>query len=223
MSSIKTIKVVVVEDQLKWYESISRALGNNAEIEIIKHIETGAEAIDLIPILSPDIVLVDLGLPDMNGVDIIESVQNSDLKTQFLVFTIFDDDDHLFCALQAGAVGYILKEDSVSQKLIDSIKEALGGGAPMSPSIARKVTNYFHQPSNLPVRLINRKLDSESGLTKKEREVLDLLSQGQVQKKVAQRMNISYHTVRTHSRNIYRKLNARSLLEAVAVYRSLTS
>lgn len=223
MNSMNPIKVIVVEDQREWYERISRTLGDNAEIEIIKHIETGTQAIDLIPKLSPDLVLVDLGLPDMSGVDIIKSTWQSDRKTQFLVFTIFDDDNHLFCALKAGAVGYILKENAGSPGIIDAISEALGGGAPMSPSIARKVTNYFHQPSNLPVRVMNRELGSESKLTKKEREILDLLSEGYVQKKVAQKLNISYHTVRTHSKNIYRKLNARSSLEAIAVYRRLKS
>jgi DNA-binding NarL/FixJ family response regulator len=155
---------------------------------------------------APDVILLDVGLPGMSGLDGIRAIKCISPVTQVIMLTVFDDQEKIFQALCAGASGYLLKS-SPQQKIGDSIREVLGGGAPMTPSIAHKVLEMF-------TRLVVPKDDH--GLTVREREILDLMVEGLIKKEIADRLNLSYHTVDTHLRNIYTKLQVHTRAGAVS-------
>jgi len=160
-----------------------------------------------------DILIVDINLPGVSGIELIEELVNHDLDTQFLVFTIHDGNEYLFKALKAGATGYVLKGASAVQ-IINYIRLLHEGGSPMTPSIARKVISFFQdKPFN----------DSTDNLTKREVEILKLLNQGFTYNDVAEELGISRNTVHTHIKNIYEKLQASGREDALrkAKYKSL--
>jgi len=150
----------------------------------------------------PDVVLMDVELPGMDGIEGITQLKENMPNTDFIMLTIRDDNDTIFRSLAAGATGYLLK-DTPPAKLLTSIREVHDGGSPMSPDIARRVTQYFH-PKN------------DSPLSEREMEVLELLCNGHNYTAVAEKLFISGHTVRAHIKNIYRKLQVSSRAEAVS-------
>lgn len=204
------IRIVLVEDQEQYTAQVYAHLVDVPHIEVVGVYRTGREAIEGIRALRPDVALVDLKLADnLSGVEVIRQVLAEGGTTECMVLTVFDSDTHLFQALQAGAVGYIVKGDSSLPAIVQAIVEVVDGGAPMTMGIARRILQEFKDPEHerlpLPVQ----------GLTGREAEVLELLSTGLTTRKVADELTISHTTVRTHQKNIYRKLQVHSLVEAV--------
>lgn len=167
---------------------------------------TGEAALTALPGIKPQIVLVDMKLPGMDGATLIRRLKRDHPEMLFLVITQFDDSDLLFDALQAGADGYLLKRASDGE-IIEAIRTVVDGGGAMSPSICRKVLDHFQKFT--PSR------DAQSTLSDREIELLHLARRGKRAKEIACAMDLSYETVRTHFRNIYRKLHVHSLRGAV--------
>lgn len=155
--------------------------------------------------LAPDVILMDIDMPGMNGIEAVKKIRTFNKEVQIIMLTVFDDNEHVFMALYAGANGYLLKKD-ISDKLIDAIAEILRGGAPMSSAIARMVINNMQQP---------QQAKDDYKLTNREKEILQLLSKGNSFKMIAAILYISIDTVRTHTKHIYDKLHVNSQIEAV--------
>jgi len=207
------IKLAIVEDDRRFLESLRLLIMDIPSIEIVGTYSTGNDAVKGIIEKCPDVALIDLGLPDIPGVEVIKRISEKCSGTELLVLTVYNDDRHLFSALRAGAVGYIVKDEATHSEIVKAIDEAVKGGAPMSMDIARRILNEFqNQPERLPDPAIN-------DLTKREIEVLEYLSRGYTARKTADALFISYETVRSHQKNIYRKLQVNSLVEAVVLLR----
>lgn len=202
------IKVAIVEDQKKTLDSLSVLLDGANGLQVIGAFSSGEEAMDEIPRIDPDVVLVDLGLPGVSGIDVIRELKNILTHTEMLVLTGHEDKKHLFSALKAGASGYLLKESSPAE-IIDAINEIYDGGAPMSPKVARYVIEEFH---SIPTFSRYR---GNCSLTNREKEVLKGICDGLTYKSLAERLSIEPNTVRTHIKNIYEKLHVHSNVEAV--------
>lgn len=210
------IKVAIVEDRIEYLAELSHILQAGGDVEVVGKFLSVADAKRGLPLINPRIVLVDLGLPDGNGVEIIKGLADRP-NTECLVLTVYDDDAHLFAALEAGAVGYILKDQMGATELLHALDETLAGGAPMSFSIARRVLARF---SENPRRKPNARCASEV-LTAREREVLQELAKGHNARRVAEELNLAYHTVRCHQKNIYQKLHVSSVVAALAAVDNL--
>lgn len=200
------IQVAIVED----IDDIRKGLAmiiNTSEGAECKHTFANAEkAFDVLNVQPVDVVLVDINLPGgMNGIELVKKLKPLHPGMQFMMCTVYEDNDMVFKALKVGATGYILKKTQ-PEKLIDAIKEINGGGSPMSAQIARKVISSFQKPA------LN---DAAQLLTKRELELLDLLSQGFRYKEIADKLFLSIDTIRTHIRNIYRKLEVQCRAEAL--------
>jgi DNA-binding NarL/FixJ family response regulator len=202
-----SINVWVIEDNALYRNNLSALLNQNEEINCQKTFSNCEDALkELEESFSPEIFLVDIGLPGMNGIEGITQIKRVSPTSQIIVITVYDDDQKIFNALCAGASGYLLKSSS-DEKIIDSIKEVLYGGAPMNALIAKKVLNMFLR-TNVP--------KSDYGLTKREKDILSLVVEGLPKKQIAHKLNVSYYTVDTHIKNIYAKLQVQSSSGAVA-------
>jgi DNA-binding NarL/FixJ family response regulator len=168
----------------------------------------GPDAVASLPAEKPDIVLMDINLPGFDGVECVRRLKDQMPGTQFVMLTVYEDSEHIFDALAAGAVGYLLKRSSPSE-LLEAINEVRAGGSPMTSIIARKVVQSFLRAA--PVAA-----DEVSQLSPREREVLELLAKGFFYKEIADKLSISLNTVHTYIRRIYEKLHVRSRMEAVA-------
>jgi DNA-binding NarL/FixJ family response regulator len=169
-------------------------------------------AIARVPELKPDVALVDINLPGLSGIECVRQLKPRLPATQFVMVTIYDDSNHIFDALAAGATGYLLKRTS-REALLESLREVHAGGSPMSSSIARKVVQSLQQPVTKA-----RPIDE---LSKRENEVLELLAHGYLYKEIAEKIKISQPTVSTYIRRIYEKLHVHSRAQAVARYTNL--
>jgi DNA-binding NarL/FixJ family response regulator len=161
----------------------------------------------------PNVVLMDINLPGMSGVDAVKQLKPELPETQFVMLTVYEDADHIYNALAAGATGYLLKQ-TPRQELLNALEDVHRGGSPMTSNIARKVVQSFGQRSPAAA-------DSGEGLSPREQEVLDLLARGYLYKEIADRLNISVPTVNTYVRRMYEKLHVRSRAQAVAKYAHL--
>jgi DNA-binding NarL/FixJ family response regulator len=210
------ITVSIVEDNAGLREGLARLLGQTGEFRCLACYGSGEAALREIPATAPDVVLMDINLPGMNGVECVRKLHLLNSKIRIVMLTVYEQPDHIFNALAAGAIGYLLKQKP-STDLLNAIRDAHSGGAPMSSQIARKVVHYFQ--SGPP------KSDAgEAGeLSTREVEVLDLLAKGHLIKEIADRLNISFGTVRTYIRRIYEKLHVHSRAQAVARYLPPTS
>jgi DNA-binding NarL/FixJ family response regulator len=200
------IKVVVVEDDTEMREGLESIVQSHQALECIAAFSSGEEALKQIPALIPDIVLMDIHLPGISGIECIKQLKPLLSFTQFMMCTVYEDNENVFESLCAGATGYLLK-NSPPGKITESIIDLYHGGSPMSSIIARKVIHTFQ-----PVVQLN--VEKEK-LTKREREMLDLLAKGYRYKEIADRLYISFETVRTHIHNIYEKLHVQSRTEAL--------
>jgi DNA-binding NarL/FixJ family response regulator len=167
------------------------------------------DALKRIPELAPDVVLMDIHLPNLSGIECAARLKQVAPKVPIIMLTVNADADQVFKALQAGARGYLLKR-TAPQKLLPAIEEVLSGGAAMTGEIARKVVEFFQQPA--------QEGNAASELSRREREVLELLSQGYNDREIAARLSISFDTERTHLAHIFDKLHVRSRTAAVAKY-----
>lgn len=202
------IRVAVYDDHISRRESLQALISLIPELELAGSFENCATVIQDIDSCHPDIILMDLEMPVVNGLQGIKLVKQHAPHIKIIVQTSFDDDDKVFAALQAGAEGYLLKSASVTQ-ITQCIDEVYKGGASMSPSIALKVMRFFGEIT------VEKKEDYQ--LTPKEAEVLKHLANGLSYKMIADQMGISYFTVNNHVKKIYEKLQVHSLGEAVAL------
>jgi two-component system NarL family response regulator len=198
-------KVAIVEDHEKTREYLAALFGGSDGIELLGVFGTGQEALQSLPELLPDVLIVDINLPDMSGIDIIRVMRERAPRMEILVLTIHENREHLFLALQAGATGYLVK-GTPSTEIINAVSMLMAGGAPMSPVVARYVIEEFQDVKGAR---------ESSALTKREREVLQGVASGLSEKKLADTLSLSPHTVHTHIKKIYRKLQVNSRAEAV--------
>lgn len=201
-----SISLAIVEDLDEVRDGLKNFISLSPEFKVLDTFKTAEEAVDHLPELKPDIVIMDISLPGMNGIDCIREVKDKTPATQFMMFTVYENDEKVFEALKAGASGYLLKNTGLVQ-LIESLKELHNGGSPMSANIARKLVTLFRgeqkQTANLEL------------LSNRENEILLLLSKGLLYKEIADQLAISVSTVRQHIHHIYEKLHVQNRTEAI--------
>jgi len=202
------IKISIVEDLAEVREGLAELVRSDKELLMMEHFENAESAIEKLPALSPDIVVMDINLPGMSGIECIKIVKEKCPGTQFMMFTVYETDEKVLQALQAGATGYLLKRTE-PRRILESIKELNQGGSPMSSNIARKLVNIFLHEK------VKTKKEILSG---RENEVLQLLADGLLYKEIADRLHIGHGTVRQHIHNIYEKLHVQNRTEAVNKY-----
>lgn len=201
-----SISIAIVEDLAEVREGLKQFISLNPEFTILDTFQTAEEAMDHLPQLNPDIVIMDINLPGMNGIECIRRMKKRTHHTQFMMFTVYENDEKVFEALRAGASGYLLKNTGLLQ-LIEALKELHNGGSPMSANIARKLVTLFreeHADRQPSIALSNR-----------ENQILNLLSKGLLYKEIADQLGISVSTVRQHIHKIYEKLHVQNRTEAI--------
>lgn len=203
----KATSVVIVEDDPGIRQMLSRVLTGAPGLKLLAAYESGEEALEGVRKLKPGVVVMDIQLPGMNGIDCTRAVRDASPETQVLVFTVFGDSEHVFEALKAGASGYLLKRTS-REEILEAIDLVRNGGAPMSGGIARLVVESFRQNNGKSTK-------TSELLSKREEEILGLLAKGYLAKEIADQLSISFFTVRFHIRKIYEKLHVRSKTEAI--------
>ena len=201
------IKVIIYDDNDSLRDSISMLLQDNADFTLAGSYYHCLDVIENITNTKPDVVIMDIDMPGMNGIEGVKLIRKKFSAVQILMLTVFDEDEKVFAAIKAGAGGYILK-NAEPQSLLHAISEVYNGGAPMTPGIARKVLHQFQ--TILPEE------EKDYHLTAREKEVLSLLVYGLSYKMIAAKLNINYDTVRAHMKKIYEKLHVASMTEAVA-------
>ena len=201
------VRIVIYEDNINLRESLVNLLALTGEYDVVASYPQCSGVDEQIKEFKPDVVLMDIDMPGMNGIEAVKRIRLFDSAVQIIMLTVFDDNTHVFEAMYAGANGYLLKK-YVSDKLIHSIREVLDGGAPMSPSIARMVITNMQK--TVPA------VANDYQLTYSEKEILPLLSNGNSFKMIAAELCISLDTVRTHIKKIYDKLHVCSQIEAVS-------
>lgn len=200
------IQILIYEDNVLLRESLTNLLALTGEYQVLASFPDCTDVVNQVKLLKPDVILMDIDLPGINGIEAVQLIRKFDQQVQIIMLTVFDDNSHVFDAMYAGANGYLLKK-YISDKLLHSIQEVLQGGAPMSPSIARLIISSLQQP------VVAAK---DYQLTNREKEILQLLSSGNSFKMIAAELSISLDTVRTHIKHIYDKLHVRSQIEAVS-------
>ena len=200
------IKVAIIEDLRDVREGLAILIDGTSGFECVGRYRSVEEAIAKVARQEPNIILTDIGLPGIDGIEGIRILRRELPEASFLALSVYDDDERIFAALCAGACGYLLKNTEPA-RLIESLKEVASGGAPMSPEVARKVVTLFRDfapPSH-----------ADYHLTPQETELLRLLTEGHSYKTAARQLKISFHTVSFHLRNVYEKLQVHSKSEAV--------
>ncbi|HXI71504.1 MAG TPA: response regulator transcription factor [Verrucomicrobiae bacterium] len=203
------ISIGIVEDDAVLRKSLARLVADTKGMSCLAACASGEEALQKLPPLKPQVVLMDLNLPQIPGTECIRRLKELSPATQVIVLTVYEDSEHIFRALKAGASGYLLKR-AEPDEVLDAIRNARDGGAPMSSQVAHRVVHSFHEPA--PTGL------DTTALTEREKEILTFLSKGFANKELADRLQISVPTVRTHLRHIYEKLHVRSRSEAIVKY-----
>lgn len=206
-----SLRIAIFDDNKNIRESISLLLATVPQFEVVGSFCHVLDCIDDVRDSNPDIVLMDIEMPGMTGIEAVTKIKKEFPHIQVLMQTVFEDDDRVFDSICAGASGYILK-NFLNTKLVDSINELQYGGSPMSPSIARKVLNKMQSVSTI----IKPEEAPDYHLTAREKEVLSCLVNGLSYKMIASDLKISYETVRSHVKKIYEKLHVASLTEVVA-------
>jgi DNA-binding NarL/FixJ family response regulator len=203
------IRIVVVEDDPGTSTIIANWLDTAAGFKHVRSFTHPVTALAELSALDPDVVLVDINLPEMNGIEFVRAAKLQMPKAQYMMLTVYRDLDHIFDALSAGATGYLLKS-TLRDELLAAVKDVHEGGSPMSSDVARKVVRSFCQPA--PPQVKNELAE----LSERERAVLNLLASGYLYKEIAERLEIGINTVGTYARRIYEKLQVRSRAQAVA-------
>ncbi len=203
--------VVVVEDDIRLQEHLIKMLGVPEDITCLCAVSSAEEALEKIPAYHPDVVLMDVNLPGISGIDCIRDLKKKQPRLEVVMLTAYDVDDNIFRALKEGASGYLLKS-STPDDIYNAIRDVYSGGAPFSSHIARKVAHYFRAEKDIE--------DENEKLTPREKDVLRLLASGYIYKEVADQLDISMETVRTYVKRICIKLHVRSKVEAIIKFRS---
>jgi DNA-binding NarL/FixJ family response regulator len=204
------IRVGVVEDDPNMRGNLARLLNETEGFACVAKCASAEEAFETIPLKKPDVVLMDIGLPGRDGIQCVAELRQKMPEVLVIMLTIEENVDRVFESLKAGATGYLVKL-AQSEAILDAISEVHAGGAPMSSSIARRVVTAFRPPASTD--------DPEAVLSPREQDVLALLAKGNRAKAVAEQLGVTYFTVNSYVRKIYKKLHVRSHAEAVAKYK----
>lgn len=205
------ISVSIVEDDAKVRESLARLIDSSPGYRCASQHPSGEKALAEIPRVKPNVILMDINLTGINGVECARQLKPLLPETQIIMLTVYQNTEHIFDALAAGATGYMLKQTK-PDKLLAAVKDVFEGGSPMSSHIARKIVQSFQQPET--------PADERPSLSPREAQVIELLAKGYLYKEVADTMGVSYATIHTHIRHIYEKLQVRSRTEAVVKHLS---
>jgi len=198
------MRLVIVEDDPLLRENLKLILGGEAGISVVGAYGSAEDALRSLGASVPDVMLADLGLPGMSGIELIKKVKKENPSLEIMAHTVFEDRENVFSALKAGASGYMLKGSS-PREIIEAIYGLYKGGAPMSPKIARKVIHEFQED----------RTDAQYLLSQREKELVRCVEEGLTYKEISDRLRISPHTVHTHIKNIYEKLQAKDRSEAL--------
>jgi DNA-binding NarL/FixJ family response regulator len=206
----RPISVAIVEDNAEFRQQLSQYIAGAPGFRCACVCASAEEALRVIPQSAPDVVLMDIQLPRMSGIECTASLREKLPSLPVMMLTVHEDTDAIFDALKTGARGYMLKRDDPA-RLLEAIADLYQGGAPMTSQIARKVIDSFHQakPAEHP----------QDRLTAREQEILELLAEGHATKEVANKLALSYQTVRWHLRHIYDKLHVHTVTEAILRHR----
>jgi len=206
------IKVAIVEDSKRTREGLQTIINLSSEYRCVCACETAEEALRVLPQHQPEVVLMDIQLPKMSGIDCVAQLKRLLPEVQVVMVTVYEDPDRIFRALRAGASGYLLKR-SAPEQVLTAIRDVQQGGVPMSGEIARKVIGHFQSAS--------ASASEVEKLSGRERDVLEQVAHGFANKEIADRLNITAETVRWHLKHIYQKLHVRSRTEAAMKLRPL--
>jgi DNA-binding NarL/FixJ family response regulator len=201
------ITVSIVEDDAPARDILTEWVRGAGGFKCVGVHENAEAALAALPQENPSVVLMDINMPGMSGIECVRRLKPQMMTTQFMMLTVYEDPDHIFKALSSGASGYLLKRTPRAE-LLDAVKDVYAGGSPMSSNIARKIVQSFQRFSPSPAEPDN--------LSPREREVLELLARGYLYKEIADSLRISVPTVNTHIRRIYEKLHVRSRSQAIA-------
>lgn len=200
------IRVAIVEDDRHYSQALKNIIDFQEDMECIAQFFNGKSALQKLQDIEPDVVLMDINLQDLSGIDVVFELRELMPGTHFIMCTSFENDEKIFSALRAGASGYLVKGDPLD-KIIQAILEAHKGGAPMSFTIAKRVLQHFQESRT--------QVQSLSLLTVTEKGVLELLAQGLLYKEIADKKNVTIDTIKKHIGNIYRKLQVSNKIEAI--------
>ena len=206
------ITVSIVEDNDKLRGTLAKVIGRAEGFRLASDYGSAEDALADLPKVKPDVVLMDINLPGMNGVECVRKLKAVQPQLQVMMLTVYEDTENIFNALAAGANGYMLKR-TPAKELIEAIHEVHRGGSPMTAHIARLVVQSFQRTPDA-----QQTADELSKLSEREEQVLDLLSQGLIYKEIAEKLGITYESVHTYIRRIYKKLQIRTRTEAVAKF-----
>jgi DNA-binding NarL/FixJ family response regulator len=202
------IRILAFEDNSDFSDSLRELISSTLDMELVAVANNCKNAVKLVEFHKPDVVLMDIDMPQENGLQGLRSIRNSGSEVVIVMLTVFEDDDRIFQAVCSGASGYLLKKTSPI-KLLESLRDAYEGGSPMTPSVARQVLKLFSKPF--------KQAEGLQSLTPRENDVLSFLVRGYSYKMAAHEMKVSIETFRTHIKNIYSKLHINSKSEAVAL------
>jgi len=206
------IAISIVEDNDKLRATLARVIDRTDGFRCVSDYGSAEDALADLPKIKPDVVLMDINLPGINGVECVRQLKKLLPQIQVMMLTVYEDTENIFNALAAGANGYMLKRTS-AKELIEAIREVQRGGSPMTTHIARKVVQSFQKSAGA-----QQVANELSELSEREQQVLDLLAQGLIYKEIGEKLGISYETVHTYIRRIYEKLQVRTRTEAVAKF-----
>ena len=209
LQQVEALRVSIVEDDPEIREQLSNLISNSSGLTLASQHSEAQNAIDVIPNSGAEVVLMDINLPGMSGIDGARALKQKAPALQIVMLTVYEDSELIFESLKAGASGYLLKRTS-GPKLIEALREVRAGGSPMSSQIARKVVQYFNESG--------RRSPELEQLTQRERTVLDSLARGQLYKQIADELAMSLDTVRSHLQHIYQKLHVHTRTDAVVKY-----
>lgn len=207
--SVKTYSIAVIEDDPSLGGITTEIISGAAGWNLTGLYTSAEEALVALKAACPDVVLMDIQLPGMSGIECVAKLKVLHPEVQVLMVTVYDNNERIFDALASGASGYLLKRDAPA-KLLEALEELIAGGSPMSSAIARKVVQHFHKAP--PTR------NKDHDLTNREMEILQLLAKGSLYKEIAWELGIGFETVRSHIDNIYKKMHVRTRTEAVVKY-----
>lgn len=209
------ISLAIVEDLDEVRDGLRNFLALSTEFVVLDSFKTAEDALEAWPRCQPDIYIVDINLPGMNGIEFVRRAGSSEGKTQYMMFTVYENDEKVFEALKAGASGYLLKNTGLVH-IIEALKELHQGGSPMSSAIARKLVRSFQAPGAVEPRQSAEVPECwDSALSARENEILQLLARGLLYKEISDQLHISTSTVRQHIHRIYDKLHVQNRTEAI--------
>ncbi len=216
----QTIRLAIIEDDSGLRETLQQIFNSASDFRVVATYPDAESALRHLPEKLPDVVLMDINLPGMSGIECLRQLKTTLRKVKVIMVTVYDDNDNLFRSLVAGADGYLLKRSN-RLRLLDSVREIASGGAPISPQVARRMVEYFHHLESKAAPHTAEAAASVvdlQALTTRERHVLAKLAEGFAPKEVASELGISWDTVRNHITNIYSKLHVHSRSEAILKY-----